>query len=64
MGIPVKDWIAFLRKHSDRSDPEAVAAALERELRQATRVGSQDDASQVLTHLSELVRLLAPGDPS
>jgi hypothetical protein len=63
MGIPISDWITFLRRHSDNSDPEEVAASLLRELRTATRASSQDAAKEVLGHLDELVRLLAPGTP-
>ena len=60
MGIPINDWIAFLRRHSDNSDPEQVTVSLLRELNTATRASSEDDAERVLAHLDELVRLLAP----
>jgi hypothetical protein len=61
MGIPINDWILFLRRHSDNSDPEQVTTSLLQELSRATRVGSGDAAARVLEHLEGLVRLLAPG---
>lgn len=64
MGIPIIDWILFLRRHSDNSDPEQVTASLLQELSRATRTGSQGDAERVLEHLEGLARLLGAGDPS
>ena len=61
MGIPINDWILFLRHHSDNSDPEQVTAFLVQELSKATRAGSQADAARVLEDLEGLARLLAPG---
>ena len=61
MGIPINDWILFLRRHSDNSDPEQVTISLAQELSRATRAGSHHDAARVLEHLEGLVRLLAPG---
>lgn len=61
LGIPIIDWILFLRRHSDNSDPEQVTASLVQELSRATRAGSQTDAGRVLEHLEGLARLLAPG---
>lgn len=63
MGIPINDWILFLRRHSDNSDPEQVTASLLQELSRATRVGSQSDAARVLEHLEGLASLLAPNTP-
>jgi hypothetical protein len=64
LGIPIRDWISFLQLHSENSDPEAVAAYLLQVLTVGTAARSEEDARQVLTHLSELVRLLAPGSAS
>ena len=61
LGIPIDHWINFLKLHSDSSDPELVAANLLRELTASARARSEEDARQVLSHLSELARLLAPG---
>jgi hypothetical protein len=61
LGIPIIDWILFLRRHSDNSDPEQVTASLVQELSRATRARSQADAARVLEHLEGLARLLAPG---
>lgn len=61
LGIPIDHWINFLKLHSDSSDPELVTANLLRELTASARVRAEEDASQVLSHLSELARLLAPG---
>jgi len=61
LGIPIRDWISFLQLHSENSDPEAVAAYLLQALTAGTAARSEEDARQVLAHLSELVRLLAPG---
>ena len=63
MGIPINDWILFLRRHSDNSDPEQVTASLLQELSKATRAGSQNDAARVIEHLEGLVRLLASNIP-
>jgi len=63
MGIPINDWILFLRRHSDNSDPEQVTASLLQDLRRVTRAGSQSDAARVLEHLEGLARLLAPSTP-
>jgi hypothetical protein len=61
LGIPIDHWINFLKLHSDSSDPELVSANLLQELRATARTRSEEDARQALSHLSELVRLLAPG---
>ncbi len=61
LGIPIIDWILFLRRHSDNSDPEQVTASLVQELGRATRACFQADAARVLEHLEGLARLLAPG---
>jgi hypothetical protein len=61
MGIPINDWILFLRRHSDNSDPEQVTASLLQELSRTTRAGSHRDAARLLEHLDGLARLLAPG---
>jgi hypothetical protein len=61
LGIPIIDWVLFLRRHSDNSDPEQVTASLMQELSRAAQVGSQADAARVLEHLEGLARLLAPG---
>ena len=60
LGIPIDHWINFLKLHSDSSDPELVTASLLQELTANARTRSEEDARQVLSHLSELVRLLAP----
>ena len=61
LGIPIDHWINFLRLHSDSNDPELVTASLLQELTANARTRSDEDARQVLSHLSDLVRLLAPG---
>lgn len=63
MGIPINDWILFLRRHSDNSDPEQVTASLLQELRKATRGGSDSLAARVIEHLEGLSRLLGPSAP-
>ncbi|HLI77831.1 MAG TPA: hypothetical protein VKV02_12865, partial [Acidobacteriaceae bacterium] len=50
LGIPINDWVAFLKRHGDTSDPEAVVVWLQRELRKATRAGSEEKAARVLEH--------------
>ena len=59
LGIPVDHWINFLKLHSDSSDPELVTANLLQELTATARARSEEDARQVLSYLSELVRLLS-----
>ena len=61
LGIPIDHWISFLKLHSDSSDPELVTASLLQELTANARTRSEEDARQVLSYLSELVQLLAPG---
>lgn len=61
LGIPIDHWINFLKLHSDSSDPELVTANLLQELTVSARARSEEDARQVLSHLSELVRLLSSG---
>jgi hypothetical protein len=61
LGIPIDHWINFLKLHSDSSDPELVSESLLQELSATARTRSEEDARQVLSHLSGLVRLLAPG---
>lgn len=62
MGIPINDWILFLRRHSDNSDPDQVTSSLSQELSRSTRAGSEQDAARVLEHLEALTRLLAGSD--
>jgi hypothetical protein len=64
MGIPINDWILFLRRHSDNSDPEQVTASLWQELSKTTHAGSQSHAARVIEHLEGLARLLAQSTPS
>ena len=67
IGIPINDWILFLRRHSDNSDPEQVTASLLQELSKTktTRAGSQSQAARVIEHLEGLARLLlGPNSPS
>jgi hypothetical protein len=59
MGIPIMDWIAFLRIHSDNSDPATVSAYLTAELERATRLNSETAARQVIDHLDAVAKLLA-----
>jgi len=61
LGIPIDHWINFLKLHSDSSDPGLVTANLLQELTASARARSEEDARQVLTYLTELVRLLSPG---
>ena len=61
LGIPISDWISFLQLHSENSDPGATAGYLLQELRSGTQARSEEAAQQVLLHLGELVRLMAPG---
>jgi hypothetical protein len=61
LGIPIDHWINFLKLHSDSSDPELVTANLLQELSATALARSEEDARQVLSHLSELVHLLTPG---
>jgi hypothetical protein len=60
MGIPINDWILFLRRHSDNSDPEQVTASLRQDLSKTIRAGSDSQAAQVIEHLEGLARLLVP----
>lgn len=64
LGIPIRDWISFLQLHSENSDPESVTAYLLQALTAGMTTRSEEDARQVLAHLGELVRLLAPGSTS
>lgn len=61
LGIPIDHWINFLKLHSERSDPELVTANLLQELTASAHARSEEDARQVLSHLSALAHLLSPG---
>jgi hypothetical protein len=64
LGIPIDDWISFLRLHSDNSDPERVTSVLVRELERTIQTRSETDALRIIAHLKELARLLAPEERS
>ena len=58
-GIPARDWAAFLRKHTDDSDPEAVWSLLSAEAAEMLAGGSATRAEEVVATLRRLTALLA-----
>ena len=58
LGIPIRDWVGFLRQHSDRSDPTVVYEKLVKQLSKATRLGSAQKAEQLLSLLDDVAALL------
>lgn len=58
LGIPIRDWVAFLRQHSDKSDPKVVYEKLVKQLSRATKLGSADKAEQLLGLLGDVAALL------
>jgi hypothetical protein len=60
LGIPVRDWVLFLRRHSDNATPEEVTQALQDELeRHLARVGPEA-ARELMALLRRIGELLAP----
>ncbi len=57
-GIPARDWTAFLRKHTDDSDPETVWSLLSAEAADVLAGGSAARAEEVLATLRRLAALL------
>ena len=57
-GIPARDWAAFLRKHTDDSDPETVWSLLSAETSQMLAGGSVERAEEVVATLRRLTVLL------
>ena len=57
-GIPVRDWIAFLRRHTDDSDPDAVWSILSSEASDALTQANSARAQEVLETLRRLTALL------
>jgi hypothetical protein len=60
LGIPIRDWVAFLRRHSDNSDPERVHQLLVKELKKNTRLGSEAEATRLLAALDDFRVALDP----
>lgn len=58
LGIPIRDWVAFLRQHSDKSDPKLVYEKLVMQLRKATKLGSTEKAERLLALFDDVAVLL------
>jgi len=60
LGIPVADWVAFLKLHSDTSSPEDISAALETQLESRIGAVAPEAAEKLLSLLEEIGTLLRP----
>lgn len=58
-GIPARDWTAFLRKHTDDSDPETVWSLLSAEAAEMLTDASVARAEEVVATLRRLTALLS-----
>lgn len=58
LGIPIRDWVSFLRQHSDKSDPKVVYEKLVKQLSRVTRLGSAEKAERLLGLLDEVAAVL------
>lgn len=59
-GIPARDWAAFLRKHTDGSDPETVWSILDAEAFEALVGASTARAEEIRAAVRRLASLLGP----
>lgn len=60
-GIPARDWAAFLRKHTDDSDPETVWSILNAEAAEVFVGANAARAEEILATLRRLTSLLGSG---
>jgi hypothetical protein len=60
LGIPVGDWISFLKMHSDTATPEDVEQALQAELQRHLKNVTPDTAAELLALLEKVGSLLRP----
>lgn len=58
LGIEARAWVAFLKLHTDSADPEAVIAALQRQLKTRDKQVAPDLAERILSALDETSELL------
>lgn len=58
LGIPIRDWVAFLKRHSDKSNPAVVHERLVKDLKKATRLGSSEKAQKLLALMDEVSAVL------
>ena len=58
-GIPARDWISFIRKYADDSDPDEVRASLEQEVRQQLTGGSERAAREAMDALQRFVDVVS-----
>lgn len=58
-GIPARDWSAFLRRHSDDSDPDEVFSILSSEAAEALAQRNSEHAEEILATLRRLTALLS-----
>jgi hypothetical protein len=60
LGIPIRDWVAFLKRHSDNNDPDRVHELLVKQMKKAQREGSEAEATRILEALDAFRAALAP----
>ncbi|MDR1266199.1 MAG: hypothetical protein LBK42_11745 [Propionibacteriaceae bacterium] len=60
LGIPVADWVSFLKLHSDTATPEEIGQALEAQLTEHLGAITPGAAEQLLSLLAQVGRLLSP----
>ena len=57
-GIPARDWIEFLRRYSDDSDPDAIWAELHDKVRQRLHEDVQARSTEAMQSLGRVVEIL------
>lgn len=61
-GIPARDWIEFLRRYSDDSDPDAIWTELQERVRSRLQDDVETRSAEVMQSLGRVVEILgAPG---
>ena len=61
-GIPARDWVEFLRRHVDQSDPQVVFDQLAREVEAATASAETRAAVEAMEALQRLIRAFRRDD--
>lgn len=62
-GIPVRDWITFLRRHTDHSDPDEVWSILSAEASAVLTQTNSARSEEILETLRRLTALLTANEP-
>lgn len=58
LGIPTRNWVSFLKVHTDRADQDAVTATLQARLTAKDKKAAPDQAERILAAAAELADFL------